>query len=206
LSTVEADIKTLKKMKRESIHNHLRPYSILGRRKTTINHAFASAIAPYEEYDDKKIIQALRDLGQDPDQDLICAYCGRNKAETWDHVIGLVKNQKFYGYGHTIGNLLPCCQSCNSRKGNKGWEIFLKQLFKEEGESEQRISELQDYFSRYLESRFGQDEIEKLCPEEMKELQKIRLNILALLEEADRIAERIRMNVKGYQSKSGEDK
>jgi hypothetical protein len=36
-------------MKRESIRNHLRPYSILGRRRITINHAFASAIAPYDE-------------------------------------------------------------------------------------------------------------------------------------------------------------
>ena len=35
-------------MKIKSIKNHLQPYSILGKRQTTINHAFASAIASLE--------------------------------------------------------------------------------------------------------------------------------------------------------------
>jgi len=78
-------------MKRQSLKNHLRTYSIWGRRKTTINHAFASAIAPNDDYDDELVIKALVVLGQNPNEDLKRAYCDR-PAETWDHVIGLVEN------------------------------------------------------------------------------------------------------------------
>jgi 5-methylcytosine-specific restriction endonuclease McrA len=41
-----------------------------------------------------------------------CAYCGTQKATTWDHVIPLKR-----GGRHSIGNLLPACLSCNLRKG-----------------------------------------------------------------------------------------
>jgi hypothetical protein len=37
------------RMKKRSIRFHLSPYSILKKRKTTINHAFASAIGPVDE-------------------------------------------------------------------------------------------------------------------------------------------------------------
>ncbi len=60
-------------MRRESIKDHLRPYSIYGRRVTTINHAFASAIAINDVYDDALIKQAIVDLGQDPEQ--VSALC-----------------------------------------------------------------------------------------------------------------------------------
>src|SRR5437870_262374 len=112
-------------MKRKSIRKYLRPYSIIGQRKTTVNHTFASAIAPTDIYDDAIVAEAIRALGQDPDDDLLCAYCDDNEADTWDHVVGLVKDQQFSGFGHTIGNLLPCCRQCNSRKGNKDWRAYL---------------------------------------------------------------------------------
>jgi hypothetical protein len=37
-------------MKKQSIKFHLSPYPIYQKRKATINHAFASAIAPVDEY------------------------------------------------------------------------------------------------------------------------------------------------------------
>ena len=43
-----------------------------------------------------------------------CAYCGKKqKRLTQDHVIPLSK-----GGGTTMGNIIPACQSCNSRKGS----------------------------------------------------------------------------------------
>jgi len=36
-------------MKKESIKKHLKAYSVFGKRNSTINHAFASAIAPFDE-------------------------------------------------------------------------------------------------------------------------------------------------------------
>jgi hypothetical protein len=46
-------------MKKEDIKRHLNTYSIYNKRRTTINHAFASAIAPSDNYDEKKISEAL---------------------------------------------------------------------------------------------------------------------------------------------------
>lgn len=42
-----------------------------------------------------------------------CAYCGRAAKLTEDHVVPLIR-----GGRHTIGNLLPSCQPCNSSKGS----------------------------------------------------------------------------------------
>src|SRR5512138_2546777 len=176
-------------MKRESLKNHLRAYSIVGRRKTTINHAFASAIAPNDDYDDQLVIEALIALGQDPDSDLYCVYCDKNPAETWDHVFGLVKDQQFSGFGHTIGNLLPCCKQCNSSKGNKNWREFLAVRLADEQKRTAKTAQLEQYFNRYLDGyHLGHDEIEKLCPEDMKELQKARDEIIILMHQADKLA------------------
>lgn len=42
-----------------------------------------------------------------------CYYCHR-KAGTWDHVVPQSK-----GGRDNVENLVPCCSSCNSRKGSK---------------------------------------------------------------------------------------
>jgi 5-methylcytosine-specific restriction endonuclease McrA len=46
--------------------------------------------------------------------DYRCAYCRRIAKLTQDHVIPIAR-----GGRHSIGNLLPACQSCNSRKHSK---------------------------------------------------------------------------------------
>ena len=99
-------------MKPSGIKRHLRPYSMVQRRKTTINHAFASALAPCDEYDENRVAEAMALLGQTDLDDLRCVYCD-SAAETWDHLVGLVKDSKLNGYGHQIGNLVPCCRDCN---------------------------------------------------------------------------------------------
>lgn len=43
-----------------------------------------------------------------------CAYCNRKRKLTRDHVIPLSK-----GGAHTLSNIVPACQSCNSSKGTK---------------------------------------------------------------------------------------
>src|SRR5687767_8294859 len=113
-------------MNKKSIKTHLKSYSIFQKRKTTINHAFASALAPADSYEDEILSDALECLGQDSNKDLRCVYCD-NEAQTWDHLIGLVKDSELRGYGHQIGNLVPCCKSCNSKKGSKDWKLFLRE-------------------------------------------------------------------------------
>ena len=117
-------------MRYTTIQNHLKPYSIIGRRRTTINHAFASAVATSDFFDPDRVAAAIRDLGQDPDNHLVCVYCG-DLAETWDHVFATVKNSIFSGHGHRLGNRLPCCKPCNSAKGNKHWQTYLFSLTSE---------------------------------------------------------------------------
>ncbi len=154
-------------MKKQDIKRYLQDYSIYGRRKTTINHAFASAISVSDSYDDEKMDNALRILGEDPEIDLNCIYCGR-PAETWDHVMATVKKGKYSGHGHQIGNLVPCCKDCNSKKGNKDWKAFLVSKRPSEGVTPVIIKRMEDYINlnkSNFESLLDDDinsEIEKL--------------------------------------------
>ena len=56
----------------KSIRSHLAPYSIFSKRKTTVAHAFASALAPLDEYDEDKLKVALDALGQKNFDPLSC--------------------------------------------------------------------------------------------------------------------------------------
>lgn len=170
----------------KSIESHLKPYSIRGKRETTINNAFASAIAPTDAYDEKKIATALKSLGQDP-EDLTCIYCDK-VAETWDHLINIVKNGELQGPGHQIGNLVPCCKECNSEKGAKDWREFIN--------NNTLKRKLQVYMERYA-TPISLDKIKRDMPKEYAEYNNMKERILKLMEKADRVAVKIRDNYKG---------
>jgi hypothetical protein len=166
-----------------TIRNHLKPYIIVVRRKTTINHAFAAAIAPSDEYVADNVREAMLALGQDP-ENLECVYCSA-PAQTWDHVFATVRDSNFSGHGHRLGNLLPCCKPCNSAKGNKNWRQFLTKL--DLPDRLQRIALIESYLAKYT--------ITDLLPEdspESKRLAEIKAEVLALLAEADQIAKSMR--------------
>ena len=185
-------------MRIESIRQHLRRYSILGRRRTTINHAFASAIALNDEYDRQRVIDAIRALGLDPDKDLTCVYCDRKPAQTWDHVFGLVKGGQYAGFGHTVGNLLPCCRDCNSLKGNRELSSFLSGLIEDHERLNAKLEKLKSHFDHYLPPKLAFDEFRRICPDEMKQLQEAKNIILSEMSRADKIAEAIRKKVKEH--------
>lgn len=178
-------------MRIKSIAAHLRPYIMLARRRTTINHAFAAATAPSDSYDEEVVADALRGLGMDPKSDLLCAYCHED-AETWDHIFATVKDSRFSGHGHRLGNLLPCCKPCNSRKGNKPWEIHLSSLPMSDEEREARAKAITQHIDRH-----GTDEQVFDSPER-KRLDDIRLQVLDLLAEGDRLAAKIRAETSGF--------
>ncbi|MEW6130261.1 MAG: HNH endonuclease [Acidobacteriota bacterium] len=180
-------------MKKQSIKKHLKPYSIYKERKTTINNAFASALAPNDTYNDKLIDEGLRLIGQNPDVELHCIYCNF-KAETWDHLISLVKNSELRGYGHQIGNLVPCCKSCNSKKGAKDWESFIDKNVKEENTKEELKRRLKLYLQRHAKP-VDLEKIKIEMPEEWAQYLKLREQIFELMNEADMIAEKIRSNL-----------
>jgi hypothetical protein len=174
-------------MKCSDIRRHLKPYSILANRTTTVNHAFAAAIAPCDFYDAQKTCDAICLLGQDPDRDLRCVYCGQ-WAETWDHVRATVLDKKFSGFGHRLGNLLPCCKPCNSKKGNRSWSDYLNALGLDPAELVRRKESIDAYIAEYpcLDS----------IPEHLAEyrrLQELRGQVLALFAEADHVAKELRL-------------
>jgi hypothetical protein len=177
-------------MKKQSIKLHLAPYSILQKRKTTINHAFASAIAPVDRYDEAILGDALKLLGQDPEGDLNCVYCG-SPAETWDHLIGLVEKMELRGFGHQLGNLVPCCRSCNSKKGAKSWTLYMKGVAPDEQTSAAKQLLVTSYVGRYAAPVNLKYAAEQL-PDEWTRYCEIKQEIFRLMAEADTIAAHLR--------------
>lgn len=172
-----------------SIRSHLKPYVIVARRKSTISHAFAAAIAPSDSYSEIQVRAAMTELAMSPDEDLMCAYCGV-KAQTWDHVYATVRNTHFSGFGHRLGNLLPCCKSCNSSKGNKDWDRFLNGLALSPDLHLARRTRITAHLARY----FVQDVIPDHLPE-YKQLLEIKRQVMELLAQADELAKIIRGQV-----------
>jgi len=181
-------------MKKESIKSHLKPYSILQKRETTINHAFASAVAPNDMYDENIVSEAIKYLGQDPNRDLFCVYCGK-KAETWDHVHSLVKDMNFSGYGHVIGNLLPCCKQCNSEKGSKTWVDYLNGKRISKTVKNKRKARIKAYIDRYLPRGIDYNVLKSKYTSDINEYESIKSKIFLLMKRADKLASSIRMKL-----------
>jgi hypothetical protein len=176
-------------MKKETIKRHFKHSSILQKRKTTIAAEFAYAIAPIDIYDETRINKALEMLQQDPHNDLNCVYCSE-PAKTWDHLFSLVKNGELSGPGHQIGNLVPCCKDCNSKKGGKDYKEFIKKECLNEEEMRQKIEVLDNYSSEF--TRHIVETLDEKCSAEMDEYRKVRSEIYRLMGEADKIASQIR--------------
>lgn len=68
-------------------------------------HRRRAAMLAGGSYTERDLLRLLRR------HDGLCAYCTNAAADTIDHVIPLVR-----GGRNTIGNLLPACRRCNSKK------------------------------------------------------------------------------------------
>jgi HNH endonuclease len=174
-------------MRYSDIRRCLKAYSIVANRTTTVNHAFAAAIAPCDPYDEQRTRDAVRQLGQDPDRDLACVYCG-SRAETWDHVHATVRDKKFSGFGHRLGNLVPCCKPCNSQKGNKIWSVYLDSLGLDGVELARRKRVIEAYLAEYRLL----DAIPEDFPE-YQQLQELRRQVLEIFAQADILAAQLRL-------------
>lgn len=180
-------------MKKASIKTHLSSYSIYNKRKTTINHAFASALAPSDVYNEIIIDDAILTLGQDPNQELLCVYCGV-VAETWDHLVSLGKDGELRGFGHQVGNLVPCCKECNSRKGSRNWKEYLNDVIADSNERIRVKQCLSDYNTKFA-TQVDIEDIKRRLPEEYREYIEIKQTILDLMREADTLANQLRSSI-----------
>jgi hypothetical protein len=169
-------------MKKTSIKHHLGRYSIYQKRATTINHAFASAIAPIDVFSEETVDKVLNELRCFKDGKIMCVYCGRSEAQTWDHLYALVKDNEPSGYGHKYGNLVPASKECNSLKRNLDWETA------------NNLINARDSAQRAKVSRVIRAHLKKYPPKgkvtsgrKWDRIKKIRAQILALMKQADDI-------------------
>ncbi|MBD9529808.1 HNH endonuclease [Paracoccus sp. PAR01] len=180
-------------MKATSIKKYLRPSTIMGRKSTFAN-AFASALAPFDAYDQEAVFKAIRDLGQDPDGDLKCVYCDADAA-TWDHIFNRVVKGEFSGHGHRIRNLVPCCRTCNESKGQKSWQDFLE--IRNPPDKVERAWRLTEFLRDNDIKAMGTAAMRHEATDEMKRFIEIRTQIFELMAEADQLAADIRDKAKG---------
>lgn len=58
-----------------------------------------------------------------------CCYCGVLLSRGWTNVDHLVPANRKHGGLHAWGNVVPCCASCNSERGDLPWRRFLQGKF-----------------------------------------------------------------------------
>ncbi|MCL2756077.1 MAG: HNH endonuclease [Firmicutes bacterium] len=92
-------------------------------RTSSITNAFVLGVIPFIKPTEQEIKQILDILGMTP-ENIFCAYCGKHYA-LWDHFRPVVRDKKPTGYISEIWNLIPCCNECNSSKGNKDWRAWI---------------------------------------------------------------------------------
>ena len=127
-------------------------------RISTVTRSMASTLVPRigATYDDRRkmvvLLYGITDENEIKEKlnHLTCVYCGE-KATGLDHLHPLINGKTPTGYFTEPANLVPCCSSCNEKKGNDEWEVFMnktEEKFKylnEDGKKEERIARLKEF-------------------------------------------------------------
>jgi hypothetical protein len=110
-------------------------------------------------------------------------------------VFNRVVKGDFSGHGHRSRNLVPCCRTCNERKGQKPWREWLNALSPEDKEIRgQRMEKfLEGVNTEPLVSKNRRLEAEW----ELKRFLEIRSQVFELMKEADGPAAIIRQKSVG---------
>ena len=163
----------------------MKPYQMITR-SSTVNNAFAQALAPVDEFDAARLEAAFGKMGLINKHELVCAYCS-GRASSVDHLNPLVKDSKFTGWGHVFGNLVPACADCNQSKGGKPWREFARSA----GVSANLIHELANY-EKMAPPPVSQDDLAKFYPDMIDAYDRIRVLNADTLKAAQSIANEIR--------------
>jgi len=102
----------------------------------------------------------------------------------------------FSGAGHRIGDLLPCCKPCNSKKGNRPWQAYITSREAPGPLRDSRIERLQ----RYLDHFFVADTLPTALAEYRRFIE-IRDENLRSMREADEVAAVVREKMKYAQKR-----
>lgn len=163
----------------------MRKVSIAGERGSSINNAFASALAMVGVFDEDAINRALGKLGQPSTGPLRCVYCD-SEATDADHLVGLVKATRYTGHGQVIGNLVPSCGPCNQRKGNKPWRAWAAS----EGITNERIARIGDY-ETLAPPAVSEEQLRDLYPDLMEAYERLKNLCKDTMRVADHLANEI---------------
>ena len=103
-----------------------------------------------------------------------------------------MRKGKLNGYGHQVGNLVPCCRDCNSQKGGKSFRDFINaNADLTEAEKSNLILRLETHLALAKPIKeFDRN------PEEQEALTKflaLQNQIFCLMQEADKYAQTLRM-------------
>jgi hypothetical protein len=179
----ESDCRCLKRL--QMFKRKMRKTSIKGERASSVNNAFASALAVFSPFDEDAINEALKVVGQSPTGPLICVYCG-GPATDADHLNGLVKATRYTGHGQVIGNLVPACAPCNNSKGNKPWREWAGSR----GISADRIAKIAEYES-LAPPAVSEEKLHERYPDLMAAYEKLRILCQDTFSAADHLAKEI---------------
>jgi 5-methylcytosine-specific restriction endonuclease McrA len=114
----------LRELKRESYRRHPETVSAKGRQRRTLGgdaHRLYMKIH-WHHFRTRRAGNAATDLTVEQLLELMaaysgkCAYCGRESLGNIDHVVPIS-----LGGGNAASNVVPCCRSCNSKKGGNVW-------------------------------------------------------------------------------------
>ena len=93
-----------------------------------------------------------------------CSYCNKtlNRKSMGDHFMPVAANTETPIISNFSSLTVPCCQGCNSSKGNKPWQKFVK-LKQTSPESREKLQFLQDFINKHIEQfTVDKEEYEKL--------------------------------------------
>jgi 5-methylcytosine-specific restriction endonuclease McrA len=162
----------------------MKPYRLLSR-SSTVSNAFAQALSPADDFDEAKLIEAFENLALVGEKGLLCLYCGKG-ATSVDHLNPLVKDSKFTGWGHVLGNLVPACNECNQSKGGRPWRDFVAEM----GMSEEQIRRVSTYESQ-APTPVSQDDLAQFYPDLNEAYQRLRELSIDTLRAAQSLANEI---------------
>ena len=146
----------------------------IGSRITTIARSMASTLMPRYGMTDQLRTEMAEKLQQKDKTS--CVYCGR-KATHLDHLHPLIKNHKPSGYYTEPCNLVPCCGSCNQKKGNDEWEDYMhnkkyEDYLNHDNKRDERFSILSSFVDNYPAKQFNlSNEIIQKWDKEHKEIE-----------------------------------
>ena len=89
--------------------------------------------------------------------------------------------------GHTLGNLVPCCKDCNSKKGNRDWKAWAVS----QGMRRREVMGIERYSREFLRLKWTHQELMDICPALITDYDRRRVAIIQALSDADIVATKI---------------